>query len=189
MDTYDEIYLKCSSMYINIRMSKSNITVSPDGNQLHVIDSSYEINKLVHFTIHCWLMPSTLRSWNSQTLWHTCRDDLSRLRRSWPLARLCMSISRCVRSYAVHVMCRTFDQYATPRCVARSVRLYYTQCHRRRSLPRHQLFIDCQGCPIHTSSVQLHIIIHVVQLKLHSYNYNHDNVIRSVTHNIIPVIS
>ena len=50
---YDEIYLKCSSMYINIRMSKSNITDSPDGNQLHVIDSSYEINKLVHFTIHC----------------------------------------------------------------------------------------------------------------------------------------
>ena len=80
----------------------------------------------------------------------------------------------------VHVdlaMCRTLVrrpcnvshvQYATPRCVARSVRLYYTQCHRRRSLPRHQLFIDCQGCPIHTSSVQLHIIIHVVQLKLHS---------------------
>ena len=95
-------------------------------------------------------------------------------------------------------MCRTLArrpcnvshvQYATPRCVARSVRLYYTQCHRRRSLPRHQLFIDCQGCPIHTSSVQLHIIIHVVQLKLHSYNYNHDNVIRSGTHNIIPVIS
>ena len=53
MDTYDEIYLKCSSMYINIRMSKSNITDSPDGNQLNVIDSSYEINKLVHFTIHC----------------------------------------------------------------------------------------------------------------------------------------
>ena len=47
MDTYDEIYLKCSSMYINIRMSKSNITDSPDGNQLNVIDSSYEINKLV----------------------------------------------------------------------------------------------------------------------------------------------
>ena len=110
MDTYDEIYLKCSSMYINIRMSKSNITDSPDGNQLHVIDSSYEINKLVHFIIHCWLMPSTLRSHNSQTLWHTCRDDLSRLRRSWPLARLCVSISRCVaRSYAVHVMCRTFS--------------------------------------------------------------------------------
>ena len=93
-------------------------------------------------------------------------------------------------------MCRTLVrrpcnvshvQYTTPRCVARSVRLYYTQCHRRRSLPRHQLFIDCRGCPIHTSSVQLHIIIHVVQLKLHSYNYNHDNVIRSVTHNIIPV--
>ena len=53
MDTYDEIYLKCSSMYINIRMSTSNITDSPDGNQLNVIDSSYEINKLVHFTIHC----------------------------------------------------------------------------------------------------------------------------------------
>ena len=94
------------------------------------------------------------------------------------------------------VICRTLVrrpcnvshvQYATPRCVALSVRLYYTQCHRRRSLPRHQLFIDCQCCPIHTSSVQLHIIIHVVQLKLHSYNYNHDNVIRSVTHNIIPV--
>ena len=80
-------------------------------------------------------------------------------------------------------------QYATPRCVARSVHLYYTRCHRRRSLPRHQLFIDCQGCPIHTSSVQLHIITHVVQLKFHSYNYNHDNVIRSVTHNSIPVIS
>ena len=110
MDTYDEIYLKCSSMYINIRMSKSNITDNPDGNQLHVIDSSYEINKLVQFTIHCWLMSSTLRSRNSQTLWHTCRDDLSRLRRSGPLARLCMSISRCVaRSYAVHVMCRTFS--------------------------------------------------------------------------------
>ena len=55
MDTYDEIYLKCSSMYINIRMSKSNITDSPDGNQLNVIDSSYEINKVVHFTIHSWL--------------------------------------------------------------------------------------------------------------------------------------
>ena len=54
MDTYDEIYLKCSSMYINIRMSKSNITDSPDGNQLNVIDSSYEINKLVHFTIHSY---------------------------------------------------------------------------------------------------------------------------------------
>ena len=53
MDTYDEIYLKCSSMYIKIRMSKSNITDSPDENQLHVIDSSYEINKLVDFTIHC----------------------------------------------------------------------------------------------------------------------------------------
>ena len=93
-------------------------------------------------------------------------------------------------------MCRTLVrrpcnvshvQYVTPRCVALSVRLYYTQCHRRRSLPRHQLFIDCQDCPIHTSSVQLQIIKHVVQLKLHSYNYNHDNVIRSVTHNIIPV--
>ena len=55
MDTYGEIYLKCSSVYINIRMSKSNkiITDSPDGNKLHVFDSSYEINKLVHFTIHC----------------------------------------------------------------------------------------------------------------------------------------
>ena len=39
MDTYDEIYLKCSSMYINILMSMSNITDSTDGNQLHVIDS------------------------------------------------------------------------------------------------------------------------------------------------------
>ena len=90
-------------------------------------------------------------------------------------------------------VCRSRDvshvHNATPRCVALSVRLYYTQCHRRRSLPRHQLFIDRQGCPIHTSSVQLHIIIHVVELKLHSYNYNHDNVIRSGTHNIIPVIS
>ena len=53
MDTYDEMYLKCSSMDINIRMSKSKIPDSPDGNQLHVIDSSYEINKIVHFTIHC----------------------------------------------------------------------------------------------------------------------------------------
>ena len=100
--------------------------------------------------------------------------------------------------YVDLAMCRTLTrrpcnvshaQYATPRCVALSVRLYYTQCHRRRSLPRHQLFIDCQGCPIHTSSVQLHIIIHVVQLRLCSYNCNHDNVIRSVTHNIMPVIS
>ena len=49
MDTYDEIYLKCSSMYINIRMSKSNITDSPDGNQLHVIDSSYEIKQACSF--------------------------------------------------------------------------------------------------------------------------------------------
>ena len=83
--------------------------------------------------------------------------------------------------------------HATPRCVARSVRMYYTQCHRHRSLLvyRHQLFVGCQGCPVHSSSVQLHIIIHVVQLKLHSYNlnYHHDNVIRSVTHNIIPVVS
>ena len=110
MDTYDDTYLKCSSMYINIRMSKSNITDSPDGNQLHVIDSSYEINKLVHFTIHCWLMSSTLRSRNSQTLWHTCRDDLSRLRRSWPLARSCMSISWCVaRSVRHSEMCRSLS--------------------------------------------------------------------------------
>ena len=99
--------------------------------------------------------------------------------------------------YVDLAMCRTLIrrpcnvshvQYATPRCVALSVRLYYTQCHRHRSLPRHQLFIVCQGCPIHTSSVQLHIIIHVVQLRLCSYNCNHDNVIRSVTHNIMPVI-
>ena len=189
MDTYDEIYLKCSSMYINIRMSKANITDSPDGNQLHVIESSYEINKLVHFTIHCWLMSSTLRS-------HNFTDPLTHMPR-WSVT---LAPFLTARSF-VHVnlaMCRTLVcrpcnvshvQYATPRCVARSVRLYYTQCHRRRSLPRHQLFIDCQGCPIHTSSVQLHIIIHVAQLKLHSYNYNHDNIIRSVTHNIIPVIS
>ena len=106
-------------------------------------------------------------------------------------AMICHACAVLYRSLVC--VCRSRDvshvQYATPRCVVRSVRLYYTQCHQRRSLPRHQLFIDCQGCPIHTSSVQLHIIIHVVQLKLHSYNYNHDNVIRSGTHNIIPVIS
>ena len=116
------------------------------------------------------------------------------------ICHACAVLDRSLVSF-VHVdlaMCRTLvrrpcnvshAQYATPRCVVRSVRLDYTQCHRRRSLPRHQLFIDCRGCPIHTSSVQLHIITHVGQLKLHSYNYNHDNVIRSVTHNIIPVIS
>ena len=32
MDTYDEIYLKRFAMYINMLMSKSNITESPDGN-------------------------------------------------------------------------------------------------------------------------------------------------------------
>ena len=117
------------------------------------------------------------------------------------ICHACAALDRSLVPSFVHVdlaICRTLIrrpcnvshvQYVTPRCVARSVRLYYyTQCHRRRSLPRHKLCIDCQGCPIHTSSVQLHIIIHVVQLRLCSYNCNHDNVIRSVTHKIMPVI-
>ena len=43
MDT-DENNLKGSTMYIYNLMLKSNITHSPGGNQLTVIDSSYEIN-------------------------------------------------------------------------------------------------------------------------------------------------
>ena len=43
MDTYEN-NLKRSTMYMYKLMLKSNITHSPDGNQLTVIDSSYEIN-------------------------------------------------------------------------------------------------------------------------------------------------
>ena len=44
LDTY-EINLKRSTMYIYILMSKSNITQSPEENQLHVIYSSVERNQ------------------------------------------------------------------------------------------------------------------------------------------------
>ena len=44
MYTY-EINLKGCTMYIFILMSKSNITQSPDGNQLHVFYSSVVRNQ------------------------------------------------------------------------------------------------------------------------------------------------
>ena len=86
----------------------------------------------------------------------------------FPTALFSTSTPLCVaRSFADPVVCRTLG--CRPRDVS------HAQYH--RTIPSFidagdSLDINCalkSGCSIHTSSVQLHIIIHVVQLKVHSH--------------------
>ena len=104
----------------------------------------------------------------------------------FPPGRFSTSTHLCVaRSFADPVVCRTLVR--RPRDVS------HAQYHLTipsvidagASLDINRALIS--GCSIHTSSIQLHIIKHVDQLKFNSSNYNHINIMHSITHNIIPV--
>ena len=104
----------------------------------------------------------------------------------FPTARFSTSTPLCVaRSFADPVVCRTLVRrprdvsHAQYHCTIPSVIDAGASLDINHSLT--------SGSSIHTSSVQLHILMHVVQLKLHSSNYNHINVMHSIAHNIIPV--
>ena len=104
----------------------------------------------------CGLVPPLNR--HARPLFPTARFSTSTplcrtlVRRTRCVSHACSPTTLCVaRLFADHVVCRTLVRRPrcvshacspTTLCVARSVPPYYSQCYRRRSLPRNQLFVD-----------------------------------------------
>ena len=167
-------------------MTKSN-KQRPDDNQL--IASSVSWNQR-HGQFHKYTLPSAYRSqltlkpfteFSLATLSHWiathahCSRPLVYLRRLRFVSHALSPTPLCVsRLFADHVVCRTLST-----TVLFSV-LSTQEPHSTSTVRRHRLFGPHFVCTIN-------IIIHVVQLKLHSSNYNHITIMHSITHNIIPV--
>ena len=134
---------------------------------------SYEINKLVNFTMPCRLIPCALMAqWNSQTLWPQAAMNGHRL-----LVSVCRSRD-VSHARTPSMWCAACSVRHSDMCITLSTTVLRTVSSTQEP-PSTSTVRWLSGCPIHPS-VHVYVVIHVVQLKLHSYNYNHDTVIRSV---------